>query len=853
MTTTKMSEQQRKIVTDAIGKFFSAFIIRGVTNLFPLINITGAILYMLKKGYLSKRINFSNEEGLLVALIDLPYLEVTSTRLFKEWQEKGIQNEALVAKIPENHHMSNALIEDINFLHSINKGEPAYIFEFIDIISQPEYSEFYAEILDMAISMTYSRPTAGQYTQPVEFGELASKLLDVKGKNIFNPFSGLLSFATTLKGYNHFHGVELNSQIWKNSSYRVALADLSDKVDCVNGDVTEWPERKFDVIVSTPPFGTKLSLKGEKRSVRSEMLCLKKFEESTTSHSELISFTLPSVLFDVARGREIRRELTEKNCLDAVIELPANLLRPYTSISPVLVLLKKGREADAPIKMIDASEFYKGDKNHSILDVDAIVACYNEMASDCSVLVSSDDIKNNDYSWSVAKYLPIQEKNLPEGYQIKELGDLVEIFRGERHFEEKKGHLAKISSLATDGADCVRPVESFEVSYDLSHASKITEPVILLSSVRELKPTYCEASKETPFFVHPNLIVCRLAQNWISPVYLCLELSRRFVQLRGNFIPRIAISELRKVKVAFPSIGQERSFEEQNNLYKEAANALILGKAKELGIQKVIDDMKTEYINTVRTRKHDMMPYMRELGSVSRMMRRYVEKVDSEDLKQKMLNLTNLFDAAYGGLSDLVEVFSNEEEFGMSERLNIDDYLLSLARQHGNQPNYTIEYYCDDNAFKEIGFLSHSNRNRKDFSHLNGFEASSYEKPMPLFVEIAHRDLDRVVNNIIENAKQHGFTDVENNDYHIDINLSVEPEKNMFQIDFTNNGTPLPKGLDKVKYGLLGEKAGQTGRTGQGGYIVKSIVEHYHGDYDVFMDGDNTVVRILLPISNNNE
>ena len=83
----------------------------------------------------------------------------------------------------------------------------------------------------------------------------------------------------------------------------------------------------------------------------------------------------------------------------------------------------------------------------------------------------------------------------------------------------------------------------------------------------------------------------------------------------------------------------------------------------------------------------------------------------------------------------------------------------------------------------------------------------------------------------------------------ISIVLSVVPEKNMFQIDISNNGIPLPAGMDKNRFGLLGEKAGVTGRTGRGGYVVKSIVEHYHGDYDVFMDGDNTVVRILLPIS----
>ena len=55
--------------------------------------------------------------------------------------------------------------------------------------------------------------------------------------------------------------------------------------------------------------------------------------------------------------------------------------------------------------------------------------------------------------------------------------------------------------------------------------------------------------------------------------------------------------------------------------------------------------------------------------------------------------------------------------------------------------------------------------------------------------------------------------------------------------------------MNKQRYGILGEKAGSTGRTGRGGYVVKSIVEHYHGDYDVFVDGKNTVIRVLLPIA----
>ena len=100
---------------------------------------------------------------------------------------------------------------------------------------------------------------------------------------------------------------------------------------------------------------------------------------------------------------------------------------------------------------------------------------------------------------------------------------------------------------------------------------------------------------------------------------------------------------------------------------------------------------------------------------------------------------------------------------------------------------------------------------------------------------------------------QHGFTDPENSHYSININLTVARHNGepMYQIDFADNGKSLPEGMNKERFGLRGEKAGKTGGTGCGGYIIKSIVEHYGGDYDIFSISGHkgTTVRIYLPIS----
>jgi len=113
---------------------------------------------------------------------------------------------------------------------------------------------------------------------------------------------------------------------------------------------------------------------------------------------------------------------------------------------------------------------------------------------------------------------------------------------------------------------------------------------------------------------------------------------------------------------------------------------------------------------------------------------------------------------------------------------------------------------------------------------------------------VAPNDIQRLVNNILDNARKHGFTDHERSDYEVDIKLSINTETQMFQIDFRNNGNPLPEGMDKTRYGIKGEKAGATGGTGIGGSFVKKCVEHYGGDYNIFMEDGWTVVRICLPI-----
>lgn len=266
--------------------------------------------------------------------------------------------------------------------------------------------------------------------------------------------------------------------------------------------------------------------------------------------------------------------------------------------------------------------------------------------------------------------------------------------------------------------------------------------------------------------------------------------------------------------------------------------------------------MRTDYINEVRMRKHDMRPHMKQLNSAKNLMQHYVDNMDTiDDVKRHLNHQLIRFRDALSHLSDLIEHLSDEEQFGETERFSITDYFQNLVSETNNN-GYDIEYFMNSGAIENYLKV----KVNEYFEHVKTladaqdeeFKKRGYNFPMHWsYTMIAPLDFDRMVQNILENARKHGFTDSTRSDYKVWIILSVDEKRDMYVIDFKNNGTPLPEGMTKERYGIKGEKAGLNGGTGSGGYIVKSIVTHYGGDYDVFYNNENqlTTVRVYLPIA----
>ena len=134
------------------------------------------------------------------------------------------------------------------------------------------------------------------------------------------------------------------------------------------------------------------------------------------SDNGTMAVVLPhGVLFRGASEGIIRKYLIkDKNYLDAVIGLPANIFYG-TSIPTCILVFKKCRENEENIIFIDASKDFEPGKNQNRLrdqDVDKIIKTYidrKEIEKYCHI-VSLSEIEENDYNLNIPRYVDIFEE-----------------------------------------------------------------------------------------------------------------------------------------------------------------------------------------------------------------------------------------------------------------------------------------------------------------------------------------------------------------------------------------------------------------------------------------------------------
>jgi len=741
------------------------------------------------------------------------------------------------------------------FIHIIN-------FLAMSEFSEGEYLRWYDYCLDEL--STKNNPFA-MFSAPQTFATLVDAFLPSENLRIFNPFGGIMRLATDMERYQSMDACEINRDAWALGMLRLELSGNADKVSYVNRNVDSWTTKHYDAIVAMPPFNTKIQMHSTSPFMRYESpeemegVAISRFAESTTPDGCCITFVSPSVLWSSGEKARLREWATKKRYIDTIILLPKNMLES-TTIPVVCLVLRKNSYHMGGVRMIDASNLFSNHEYKYYLSIGEIMKAYHNDTEKVSATIPFDQIEENDYSWNVTEYLNQQEVECPEGYTLNCIENIIRFPQVKRYTDHHSGKVIQISNLSDDWTRPYVDMEAIVKEGTLHGCAMVTEDAVLLSTMRTLKPSIVKASIDNPVFVHPNIMVA-IPNDGIDSEYLCMVLAKVEIPTIGVGVSHISKTRLLRYQIALPSLEQQRS------TYQEARHAAMLEQVKSLHLEEVLDRRMAEYVSEIRSRKHDMKPHIRQIMSACSNMSIYLERkseFSQEEFDAFMQEELLAQSKAIKMLDTLLDVFSREEKFGTPEIVNIEKFLK--------------EYFLpgeDYNSVNKVDYQSIADYGYnvpERFFDENNVESSTTNYVDGLNVFAAKDDLIRLFSNLVENAKQHAFVGHDKQRNFIHTRLSIDQERDMFKIEVINNGNPFPEGMDKLHYGIRGEKAGPHAGTGEGGYIVKSIVEHYEGDYDISSvyfyfyfydeegrDSENpdvsigSAVIIYLPIYHDNE
>jgi type I restriction enzyme M protein len=282
---------------------------------------------------------------------------------------------------------------------------------------------------------------AGEFYTPQQVSKILAKIVTIGKsdlKSVYDPTCGsgsLLLRVAKEANVRKFYGQELTSTTYNLARMNMLLHDVSyQNFDIRNDNTLEIPhhlDMRFEAVVANPPYSAKWSantkfLDDERFSAYGKLAPSSKADFAFIQHmihqlddNGTMAVVLPhGVLFRGAAEGAIRKYLIEeKNYLDAVIGIPANIFFG-TSIPTCILVFKKCREADDNVFFIDASSEFEKGKNQNLLrekDVEKIIDTYikRETVDKYSYAATLDEIRENEYNLNIPRYVDTFEEEAP--------------------------------------------------------------------------------------------------------------------------------------------------------------------------------------------------------------------------------------------------------------------------------------------------------------------------------------------------------------------------------------------------------------------------------------------------------
>lgn len=340
-------------------------------------------------------------------------LDLTSNKLGKTEKAKN----ELISKILVH-------LDDIDFLHHETE---------IDVLG-----DAYEYLIGQFASGAGKK--AGEFYTPPMVSKLLAKLVTMgkdKLHSVYDPTCGsgslLLRVAKEVKEVGNYYGQESNPSTYNLARMNMILHGVHYRqFDIQQDDTLEQPhhvEKRFEAVVANPPFSAKWSasagfLTDERFQDYGKLAPASKADFAFVQHmvhqlddDGTMAVVLPhGVLFRGAAEGHIRKHLIkDKNYLDAVIGLPANIFYG-TNIPTCILVLKKHRDDKDNILFIDASKNFEKQKQQNYLrekDLETILLAVEkrEFKDKFAYVAPLTEIaEENDFNLNIPRYVDTFEE-----------------------------------------------------------------------------------------------------------------------------------------------------------------------------------------------------------------------------------------------------------------------------------------------------------------------------------------------------------------------------------------------------------------------------------------------------------
>ena len=394
-----------------------------------------------------------------------------------------------IANLNDNLKDLSKLVEVLGLIGFINEDNMHILEELVRVYNEMDFSEIDYDAIGDAYQwiLSYFAPQKckeGEVYTPVEVVRLIVNLLDIEeDSEVLDPACGsgtmlIESYRYVKENYRgevYLYGQERNEIMAILAKLNLILHGIdSEEYEIYVGDSLKNPKfGEVDYTIANPPW----NLDGYNEDVLKENPEVRRIYNTFVRGGyppkqsadwawvqlmlyfarKKVGIVLDSgALFRGGKEKKIRKEIVEKDLIEAIILLPEKLFYNVTAPGIVMILNKnKPEERKGKILFINASLEYEkhpevrrlnrlGEEN-----IDKIVDVYDnwEDVEGFSRVVDLEEIRKNDYNLNVSLYVfPVEEK---EDIDLGEVYDELNKLHNEYldKFEVVRGYLEEIKEI----------------------------------------------------------------------------------------------------------------------------------------------------------------------------------------------------------------------------------------------------------------------------------------------------------------------------------------------------------------------------------------------------------------------